>query len=831
MDTKRIKATWIALILGMGIAGAQAADTRPPTNPVAPKVTDKLQTVTLNKTELSGEIGRRIDDLIYKNYMVIDIEKDFVVPFQQRRKAERRYIGLGKLIAAGSRFAAYTGDAEVRRRTTQIISELMKTRDLDGYLGHMPVEPDGGQNYRNFLLHEQEYLILGLVESYRYGGDAKSLQYARELADYVITTFPKAPRQLAEKISTAGLPEALLALYGCTGEARYLEFAASTPHGNSFNEMEFASLRDWNKSTLEERKTGHVYCNLARCYAQTMLYRFEPQGKLLAPSRFILKEFTHGDSPLFVTGSASEDEHFACTHDGRHRTCESCVTAYLIRLLNSFLLMEGDLRYGDIIERSIYNALFAAQDPDGRQIRYYTPFEGQRSYYFRDTYCCPGNYRRIVAELPEMVYYRTVDGGVAVNLFTSSKKTIALDSGRSVTIQQETDYPSSGLVKIAVTPSTPMKFPLRLRIPRWCSKAALTINGQPREVTSGQPYCEILRTWKPGDVVELNFPMEWRWVKGIRDQEGRAALMRGPVVYCAGTNANNDFLKTTQKECPVRDETLLDKTHPLKSLKQNPIELVIDPTTLGEPVPDTSVRPHGLKVTAKAWAPGTAGQGPATLDIVLTEFVDPSGIATYFRVPDQTKVFEDELATDAKTREKTVYPARWAAVKKGLDANAMAQVPDTGLSQALLIKPMRGSYAAETAQGELSGRPAWMSCSLAKTGKRNMEFRVYDPRFENGACSNVTITVLYLDKGDCKVSLIYDSGDEVVRVKGRAPGAFKPGGEFQIGNTGSIKRFDFKLPDARFGKNLLLEGTDFRLMADKEVDFVILGAFLRPATK
>jgi DUF1680 family protein len=821
MDTIRIKATVIALMLGVGIAFGQtttnsptpivpadaqrAADATPPPNPVAPKVTDKLQTVTLNKTELSGEIGRRIDDLIYKNYMVLDIEKDFLDSFRLRTESKKRYIGIGKLIAAGSRFAAYTGDAEVGRRTTHLIAELKKTQDPDGYLGHMPVEPAGQQNSRNWTLHDQEYTILGLVEHWRYCGDAKSLQFARELADYVMAWWPTWPKP--NVIRMAGLPQALLALYSCTGDARYLEFAVGFRHGFDKEEVEFSSLRDWEKTSLQERDTGHVYVNLARCYAQTMLYRFEPQGKLLAPSSFILKEFTRGDSPLFVTGSASEDEHFSCTHNGRDRTCESCVTAHLIRLLNSFLLMEGDLRYGDIIERSIYNALFAAQEPAGRQLRYFTPFEGPRKYDRRDTFCCPGNYRRIVAELPEMVYYRTVDGGVAVNLFTSSKKTVALDGGRSVTIQQETDYPTSGLVKIAVTPSTSMKFPLRLRIPRWCSKATLTINGQPHEVTSGQPYCEILRTWKPGDVVELNFPMEWRWVKGIRDQEGRAALMRGPVVYCAGTNANNNVLK------------------------QEPMDLMIDPTTLGEPVADTSVRPRGLKVTAKAWAPGTAGQGPATLDIVLTEFVDPSGIATYFRVPDQTKLFEDELATDAKTREKTVYPARWAAVKKGLDETLLKKIPDEGLKEALLVKPWRGTYAAETAQGELAGRDAWMSCSLTNAAQRRMEFRVYDPRFSKGACTNVLLSVLYLDKGDYKVSLIYDSGDDKVWAKGETKGSSKPGGEFQIGNTGIIKRFDFKLTDARFGKNLLREFTDFRLVADKDTDFVILGAFLQPAAK
>jgi hypothetical protein len=191
---------------------------------------------------------------------------------------------------------------------------------------------------------------------------------------------------------------------------------------------------------------------------------------------------------------------------------------------------------------------------------------------------------------------------------------------------------------------------------------------------------------------------------------------------------------------------------------------------------------------------------------------------------------DDELF-GKEIHEKTVYPARWEALKKGLDAAVLAKLPDAGLDQAVPVNPMRGSFEAETAKGELAGRPAWMSASLAKTGKRRMEFRLQDEKFQNGATPDVTLSVLYLDRGDCKVSLIYDSSDEVVRVKGRAPGAFKPGGEFEIGNTGSIKRHDFQLPDARFAKKLLLEGTDFRLVANKDVDFVILGAFLQPAVK
>ncbi len=612
--TTLLHACCILAMLGMAVGRADA---------VEPKAADALLPVRLTQSELSGEIGRRINDLIYKNYMAID-ERSFLDPFKTRPPAkpeEWRYIGIGKVIDAGSMFAAYTGDPAVRDRTARLIEELMKTRDPDGYLGHMPAEPQGGQNYHNWILHDQEYTVLGLIDHWRYSGNEKSLEYARQLADYILATFPKNTHP--ENVCTAGLPEAMLTLYGCTGDPRYLRFAADTKHGSQW-EIECRSLRDWEQ-TFENRKRSHVYVMLARCYAQTMLYRWEPSEQLLKMSRFMLHELVRKDGGLLVIGSGSDGEHFAYTQNGKGAISESCVTAYLIRWLGSLMRLDGDLRYGDIMERTIYNALFAAQEPAGRRIRYFTPFEGPREYYGSDGFCCPGNFRRIVAELPEMVYYRTKDGAIAVNLFTQSKKNIDLGNGLGVTIQQETDYPNSGLVKMVVTPSKAMELSLRLRIPRWCPKATLAINGEPaHEVSPSEKYLEIRRIWKPGDTLTLNMPMPWRFVRGRKLQEGHVALLRGPVVYCFGAAQNAELLKKYKE----------------------PRELMLDPASIGVPIPDTSVRPTGLKVTAKAWPPGNDGQGPASLDVVLTEFVDPSGIATYFRVPTATPVVDDELTSE-----------------------------------------------------------------------------------------------------------------------------------------------------------------------------------------
>ena len=585
------------------------------------KVTDILQPLPLSQAELSGEIARRVDDLIRNNFMALNLENDFVEPFRSRPFTEGlHYIGVGKVIDAASLFAAYTDDAAVRERVVRLIEEVWGTRDADGYLGTFKPEPGAAQNHRNWVLHDQEYLVLGLTRNWLTTGNAKSLQHAQDLGDYVIATFSRDPKP--EEICTAGLPEAFLALFGCTGEERYLKFAAEIRHGNGTAEIHCASLRDWRQTF--DTKPAHVYVMLARCYAQTELYRHDGEAALMEMSRYMRRELLRVGGGLNVVGSASDGEYFSYTQNGAGSIGESCVTAYLLRWLDNLMRLSGDLRHGDIMERTIYNALFAAQDPAGRRIRYFTPFTGSREYYQDDCFCCPGNFRRIMAELPRMVYYRYGADGIAVNLYTPSQMTIRLNSDTAVTLIQETDYPNSGQVRFRVSLSRPTSFALRLRIPRWSRGATVRINDEaPVMARDDGKGHELSRSWRPDDTVTLDMPLCWRLVRGHQLQEGKVALLRGPVAYCLGTAQNEELLKKYPNFQGV----------------------VVDPTTIGEPEPDASVRPDGWKVkaVAKVEAKGEWSKGAPQETLVFTEFVDPSGIMTYFHVLDLASAGEDEL--------------------------------------------------------------------------------------------------------------------------------------------------------------------------------------------
>ncbi len=611
---------------------------------VKPLIADKLTSERLTHEEMSGgEIDRRVMDLTYRNFMVLDLDRDWLDKFRHRTdRGDTRnvYYGIGKVLDAGSLFAQYTGDPQVAERTQYIMDQLRASRDPDGYVGFWNVEPDNYQNIVNWILHEQEYFNLALVRNYRATGSPQALADAHIMADYIMQTFPA--NENGEHIvpagtSIAGITEGFVELYRVSGDSKYLDFARNLqyePHWYYLKPYEA-----WEKNISQAHY--HVYVMLSHMYPDTELYRLIGGDDYLKKSLWMKHELLEeGRGGLLITGSTSEGEHFTYNQQGSGNIEESCVTAYFLRWIDSLMRLEGDMRYGDIMERTIYNALFGAQSPDGRHICYFTPFSGKRSFQSGDTFCCNGNYRRAVAELPQKVYYRTAEGGIALNLFTRSNKRFDVH-GQSVEINQETDYPNSGLVTLTFTCPEPVRFAFRFRTPRWAEKIECAVCDVPiTPVRSPLGYAEIERQWKTGDTLTISMPMTWRLVRGRMIQDGRVALMRGPILFSLSESLNEEVLKA----CP------------------DPRDLVLDPNSIGDPLPDDSIRPHGQKVSVKAWT--NADRKGSPLDVVLTEFVDPQGIEVYFQIPQDAapstiRVVDDELFSEPRRSANGTILSAW----------------------------------------------------------------------------------------------------------------------------------------------------------------------------
>ncbi|MBC8231379.1 glycoside hydrolase family 127 protein [bacterium] len=608
----------------VSLASAVAAGER---DVVSPLLGDKLIRERLTHQEMAGgEIDRRIMDLSHQNYMVLDLDRDWLDKFSNRTaRGDTRnvYYGIGKVLDAGSLFAQYTGEPEVAERAQHIMEQLRSSRDPDGYLGFWNVEPDNHQNLVNWILHEQEYINLALVRNYRATGDPQALADAKVMADYIMRMFPtdKDGEHIPSGVSIAGITEGFVELYRVTGEDKYLEFAKKLQYEPHWYYLE--PFDAWEKNISQA--DYHVYVMLSHMYPDTELYRLIGGEDYLKKSRWMKQELLEsGRGALLVTGSTSQGEHMTYNQDGSGAVEESCVTAYLLRWIDSLMRLEGDMRYGDIMERTVYNALFGAQAPDGRRICYFTPFTGKRQPQTHDTFCCNGNFRRAVAELPQKVYYRTPDGGVALNLFTRSDKTFDVD-GQTVEIKQETSYPTSGEVKLSFACSEPVEFAFVFRTPRWAKSIECAVGDVPCSPDKSQlGYATIRRVWETGDTLTISMPMDWRFVRGRMTQDGRVALLRGPVLFTFSDALNADVLKT----CP------------------DPRDLVLDPASIGNPVLDDRIRPNGQRVAIKAWtSPDRTGD---PVDVVLTEFIDPDGIEVYFQVPDLTDtppidIVDDEL--------------------------------------------------------------------------------------------------------------------------------------------------------------------------------------------
>jgi uncharacterized protein len=574
---------------------------------------DALTGLDLRQVKVGGEIGRRIDVTINNNLLVLAVDKDFLLPFQKRNSRDG-YVGLGKTIEAAVRFAAYTKNEKVLALKKHLVEETIKTQEPDGYIGIMVKD---SRMWELWDIHEMGYIILGLTSDYHYFRETRSLKAAQKLADYIIQRWSTMPagwgkRGVGVSAAIVGLERNLMTLYGETGDKRYLDFC-----------VQERALPDWDLGIVVGRRDlleGTIQAYLAPCLAQLDLCHLQPNERLLRQSRRAIDFMTARDG-MTITGAAGQWECWTDDQDGRGGLGETCATAYQIRMFDACLRLEGKSRHGDVLERMIYNTLFAAQSPNGRKIRYFAPLEGNREYFPNDTYCCPCNYRRIVAELPTLVYYRSANGAT-VSLYTPSEATIALDDGVSLRIRQETDYPSSGKVAIHLDPSKPAKFPLQLRIPRWCDKATVSINGKPwtAPIASGE-FLAMERQWTVGDRVTLDMPMPFRLVLGHKRQSGRVAVMRGPVVFCLDPSQNASLQRMDAADLTG---------------------IMIDAGSL-RLLPDDSVHRGGVACSVKAGSDGFSIGVSGKLSLKLTEFPDPEGKAAYFRVPDVSMAVADEI--------------------------------------------------------------------------------------------------------------------------------------------------------------------------------------------
>ncbi len=208
----------------------------------------------------------------------------------------------------------------------------------------------------------------------------------------------------------------------------------------------------------------------------------------------------------------------------------------------------GDAAIGDRLEVIAYNALPADLTPDITGMRYYIlpnqpkctnerlgfTFQGQNTKaicpsFYSGFGCCPSNFHYGWPKFVHNMWMATHDHGLAAATYGPNTVTATVGSkGQEVTIDQATDYPFRTESTLTITTAQPVAFPLELRIPGWCAKPTVRVNGKQREGVEPGTFHRIEREWKSGDVVQLQFPMTPTTSRWINDS---VSITRGPLVF------------------------------------------------------------------------------------------------------------------------------------------------------------------------------------------------------------------------------------------------------------------------------------------------------------
>lgn len=421
------------------------------------------------------------------------------------------------------------------------------------------------------------HMIEGAVAHYQATGKRNFLDIAVKFADCADRELGNAEgkRRIVPEHQIAEM--ALVRLYLLTGEKRYLNLAKFfLDQRGKEKRTDFWHDADYDQMhkpiTEQDEAVGHavratyMYAGMADVAAvtgdSTYIHAIDRIWQNIVGKKLYL---TGG------IGAVRNHEAFGKNYElpnllAYNETCAAIGNVYVNHRL---FLLHGEGKYYDVLERTLYNGLLSGVSLRGDRFFYANPLEADGKFKFNADHtqerqpwfgcaCCPSNICRFIPSVPGYVY-AVKDKNVYVNLFMGNNSELKV-GGKKLRISQTTRYPFEGNVRLEINPRGKQQLALKIRIPGWVrgevvpsalytfadqkqTGYTVKLNGEPVKGKLEKGYFTIDRTWKRGDVVEVDFDMQPRIVKAndkVAADRGRIAVERGPLVYCA-ESADNDF--------------------------------------------------------------------------------------------------------------------------------------------------------------------------------------------------------------------------------------------------------------------------------------------------
>lgn len=418
----------------------------------------------------------------------------------------------------------------------------------------------------SFEAYNFGHLMTAACVHYRATGKKSLLDIARKATDFLIGFYDSASPEQARNAICPSHYMGIIEMYRTLGDQRYLQLARKLidirgkTEGTDDN-SDRAPFRDMQRVVGHAVRANYLFAGVADVYAET------GDASLLTTLNRLWDNVTN--TKMYVTGGCGalydgvsvdgtsykpdtvQKVHQAYgrdfqlpNHSAHNETCANIGNV----LWNwRMLQLTGDAKYADIVELTLYNSVLSGVSMDGAKFFYTNPlsasanypyhlrWEGGRQRYIKLSNCCPPNTVRTVAEVNNYLYGISEDG-LYIHLYGGSKLSTELHNGARFALEQQTDYPWNGAVNIVINEAPTTAVLVYLRIPGWCNKASVKINGKvvAANVKGGQ-YHKLSQTWKKGDRIELVMDMPATLIESnplVEETNNQVAVKRGPVVYC-----------------------------------------------------------------------------------------------------------------------------------------------------------------------------------------------------------------------------------------------------------------------------------------------------------
>ena len=520
--------------------------------------------------------------------------KNFVMAAKKQGKFCTTYpfddTDIYKTIEGASFSLAVHPDARLQTYIDSLIAIVGKAQEPDGYLYTArtinPNEPHAWAGKERWekereLSHElynAGHLYEAAAAHFLATKKRNLLDIALKNADLVCSVFGPGKKHVApgHEIVEMGLVK----LYRITGKKEYLSTAKFfIEERGRYKGYDSTSKDSWksgaywqdNKPVVDQEeaeghavRAGYLYAAVADVAALT------GDDSLI---HAIDKIWTNVvEKKMYVQGSVGaigDGERYGNNYELPNATAynETCAAIALVYWNYRMFLLHGDAKYMDILEKSLYNGLISGVGLDGKSFFYtnamqiknsfqFPQMEATRSGWFECS-CCPTNLARLIPSIPGYMYAQKEDN-LYINLFINSTVDLTIRS-KAVQVVQQNNYPWDGALVFNINPKTATAFNLLVRIPGWAQnkaipsslykfqntsaeKPVIKVNGVVVDYIITNGYAAINRTWKKNDKVEVNLPMEVRRVvanENLKEELGKIALQRGPLMYCAEWPDNN----------------------------------------------------------------------------------------------------------------------------------------------------------------------------------------------------------------------------------------------------------------------------------------------------